>query len=77
VLYVNAFGHNKIIVYLWQYKEKKRRVADENEQSGFKWVGTGEFSWRVQQKMGVNFEQNWNDMKVAIDKYMQMMKVQV
>jgi len=63
VLLVNAFGHDKIMVYLWQYKEKKR-----NE--GGQWVGTGQFNWKVQQKMGINFEKNWDDTKKAVDKYM-------
>jgi hypothetical protein len=63
VALVNAFGHDKVMVYLWQYKEKKR-----NE--GGNWVGTGNFSWRVQQKMGINFQENWEHQKAAIDKYM-------
>lgn len=63
VLKVNMFGHDKIIVYLWQYKENRK-----NE--GGKWVGTGTYRWRVQQKMGINFEKNWNDIKVAVDKYL-------
>lgn len=63
VLLVNAFGHDKVMVYLWQWKEKKRN-------QGGQWVGTGEFSWRVQQKMGINFEDNWTDIKKAVDQYL-------
>lgn len=63
VLLVNAFGHDKIMVYLWQWKEN-RQLKDGH------WVATGSFRWRVQQKMGINFEKNWNDIKVAVDKYL-------
>jgi hypothetical protein len=64
VALVNAFGHDKVMVYLWQYKEKKRN-------QGGQWVGTGVFAWKVQQKMGINFEQNWEDTKKSVDKFMQ------
>jgi hypothetical protein len=65
VLLVEAFGHKKVMVYLWQYKEKKVN-------QGGTWVGNGTFTWKIQQKMGINFQSNWNDEKVAIDKYMAM-----
>lgn len=67
VVHVNAFGHEKVIVYLWQWKEKKRLEAG-------KWVGIGQFSWRVQQKFGINFAENWETTKTAIDAYMQKIK---
>jgi hypothetical protein len=63
VAFVNAFGHDKVMVYLWQWKEKKKN-------QGGQWVGTGEFSWRVQQKMGINFKENWEQEKASIDKFM-------
>ena len=67
VLLVNSFGHDKVLVYLWQYKEKKR---NENGQ----WVGTGQHQWRLQQKMGINFENNWEDIKKAVDQYLKERK---
>jgi hypothetical protein len=63
VVLVSAFGHKKVMEYLWQYKEKKKM-------DNGKWVGTGQFSWRVQQKMGRNFLNNWEQEKQVIDKYM-------
>ena len=63
VLLVEAFGHEKVMVYMWQNKEKKR-----NE--GGVWVGTGNFQWKIQQKMGINFQQNWDDIKRVVDQYM-------
>ena len=63
VLKVNMFGHDKVMVYLWQYKEDKKNV-------GGQWVGAGTYRWRVQQKMGINFEQNWADIKKAVDQYL-------
>ena len=67
VVLVNAFGHDKVMVYLWQFKEKKR-----NE--GGQWVGTGQFSWKVQQKMGINFQENWDHEKAVVDRYMAKIK---
>jgi hypothetical protein len=67
VALVNAFGHDKVMIYLWQWKEKKKLQDGE-------WVGTGQFSWRVQQKMGENFPENWEDERKAIDKYMLRIK---
>lgn len=60
VLLVNAFGHDKVMVYLWQWKEDRTRDGQ----------GKGMFRWRVQQKMGINFEQNWNDIKKVVDQYL-------
>jgi hypothetical protein len=63
VLLVEAFEHKKVMVYMWQNKEKKR-----NE--GGQWIGTGVFGWKIQQKMGINFQQNWNDIKIIVDEFM-------
>jgi hypothetical protein len=63
VALVNAFGHDKVMVYLWQWKEKKRN-------QGGTWVGTGEFSWKVQQKMGILFQENWDHEREVIDRFM-------
>lgn len=67
VAFVNAFGHDKVMVYLWQWKETKKLEAG-------KWVGSGQFKWRVQQKMGINFEENWESIKKSVDRFMLMMK---
>jgi hypothetical protein len=67
VAFVNAWGHDKVMVYLWQWKEKKKLEAGE-------WIGSGQFSWRVQQKMGINFENNWEAIKKAVDSYMPRMR---
>jgi hypothetical protein len=63
VLLANSFGHNKVMVYQWQYVEKKR---NENGQ----WVGTGEFHWKRKQKIGFNFTKDWDKAKLVIDEYM-------
>jgi hypothetical protein len=63
VALVNAFGHDKVMVYLWQWKESKK-------QEGGTWVGTGNFKWKVQQKMGINFAANWEMERASIDKFM-------
>jgi predicted HicB family RNase H-like nuclease len=63
VVLVNAWGHDKVMVYLWQWKEKKK--LDNG-----KWIGSGQFSWRVQQKMSENFAENWEEEKKAIDEFM-------
>jgi len=55
VVFANMFGHDKVMVYLWQWSTKDGK-------------------WKRKQKFGINFEQNWNDMKAAIDKYMGMMR---
>jgi len=63
VLLDNSFGHNKVMIYQWQWTEKKR-----NE--GGQWVGTGQFTWKRKQKIGFNFVKNWDDSKVVVDEYM-------
>jgi|SRR5208337_1493538 len=51
VLLGNMYGHDKIMVYLWQWNDKSR-------------------NWKRKQKMGINFEKNWEDIKKAVDGYM-------
>lgn len=63
VALVNAFGHDKVIVYLWQWKEVKK-LEDGH------WVPSGVSKWRVQQKMGINFEENWESIKKSVDKFL-------
>lgn len=67
VVLVNAFGHDKIMVYLWQWVESKKLINGV-------WTPTGLFRWKVQQKMGINFEQNWEDIKKAVDGFMPRIK---
>lgn len=67
VALVNAFGHDKVMVYLWQWKESKKLVEG-------KWIPSGIFKWKVQQKMGINFQANWEAEKASIDKFMNKIK---
>lgn len=55
VLLGNMFGHDKIMVYLWQMDPK-----------------TGK--WKRKQKMGINFEKDWESTKKAVDSYMPRIK---
>ena len=64
VLLANSFGHNKVMIYQWQWSEKKTR-----NQSGT-FVGTGEFYWKRKQKIGFNFSKDWDSAKPIIDQYM-------
>lgn len=70
VLLVNSFGHNKVMIYLWQYVEVKKRVADPSAQGGFKWVGTGTFKWKRQQHMGFTNPDDYNKSTEIADRYM-------
>ena len=51
----NMFGHDKIMIFLWQWNDK-----------------TGK--WKRKQKMGVNFEKDWEALKSAIEKYLPRIK---
>jgi len=51
VLLGNMFGHDKIMVYLWQWNDK---------------MG----GWKRKQKMGINFEKDWENIKKAVDEFM-------
>jgi len=51
VLLGNMFGHDKIMVYLWQWNEKMN-------------------DWKRKQKMGINFEKDWENIKKAVDGFM-------
>lgn len=66
VLLANSFGHNKVMIYQWQWTEKKK---PDPENRG-KWIGTGEFYWKRKQKIGFNFSKDWDKAKVLVDQYM-------
>lgn len=51
VLLGNMFGHDKIMVYLWQWNDKTN-------------------GWKRKQKMGINFEKDWENIKKAVDEFM-------
>jgi hypothetical protein len=51
VLLGNMFGHDKIMVYLWQWNDK-----------------TGK--WKRKQKMGINFEKDWEKIKSAVEEFL-------
>lgn len=55
VLLGNMFGHDKIMVYLWQMDSR-----------------TGK--WKRKQKMGINFEKDWENIKKAVDTYLPKLK---
>jgi hypothetical protein len=65
VLLGNMFGHDKIMVYLWQMTEVKRK-----DPSSGQWVSTGQSQWKRKQKMGINFEKDWEHIKKAVDSFM-------
>jgi len=63
VLLANSFGHNKVMIYQWQWFEIKHKEGD-------KWVGTGQFKWKRKQKIGFNFSKDWDKSKPVVDEYM-------
>lgn len=64
----NMFGHDKIMIYQWQWSESKRK----DETTG-KWIPSGNFIWKRKQKFGVNFEKDWIAIKAAVDEFLPKM----
>jgi len=69
VVLANAFGHNKILTYQWQWTEIKRR----DEATG-KWIPTGQFKWKRKQKFSVNYPQDWDKIKAAHEEFLPKLK---
>jgi hypothetical protein len=66
VVFGNMFGHDKIMVYQWQWNETKKL---ENG----KWIPSGIFKWKRKQKFGINFEKDWIAIKAAVDEFLPKM----
>jgi hypothetical protein len=64
VLLANSFGHNKVMIYQWQWTEMKKKDEKGN------WVPSGVFKWKRKQKIGFNFSKDWNKSKLIVDEYM-------
>lgn len=65
IILASSFGHNKVLIYQWQWTEVKRK----DEATG-QWVPSGNFKWKRKQKIGFNFSKDWDASKPIIDAYM-------